>query len=87
MKRIYFDILLFISIFIFPWWVSFLFLIIGIFLFDNFYEFIIASLIIFIIYSPNDERLISSPLFFSSTIIVLYFIVQYIRSNIILYKK
>jgi hypothetical protein len=87
MKRIIFDIILFTSVFIFPWWISILLLFVGIFIFDNFYEFIIASVIIYALYSVPEHGLISSPIFFSSVIIILYIIIQSIRNNIILYKK
>jgi hypothetical protein len=87
MKRVIFDIILFISVFIFPWWISFLFLLIGIFAFKNFYEFIIADVIIYSLYSIPGDRLITSPIFFSLVIIILYITIQIIKNNIILYKK
>lgn len=87
MKRVIFDIVLFVSVFVFPWWISAILLFIGIFIFNNFYEFVIFSAIIFSLYSVSDGRLISSSIFFSGVIIILYFIIQYFRENIILYKK
>lgn len=87
MKRVIFDVVLFILVFISPWWVSVLLLFIGIFAFGNFYEFIVASVIIYSLYSIPSDRLISSPIFFSLIIIILYIIIQSIRNNIILYKK
>jgi hypothetical protein len=87
MKRVIFDIFLFVSIFTFPWWISVFLLVVGIFLFSNFYEFIIASIAIFGLYSTPNGRLIASPAFYSSFIIILYIFIQYIRDNIILYKK
>lgn len=87
MKRAIFDLVLFVSIFIFPWWVSILLLFVGIFVFNNFYEFIIANVIIYYLYSVPSTRLISSPIFFSSVIIILYIMIQFIRDNIIFYKK
>jgi len=87
MKRIFFDIILFISIFVFPWWVSLFFVFIGIFIFNNFYEFIGAGIIVFALYSFPDDRLISSPVFFSLLLIISYLVLQFIKSNIILYKK
>ena len=86
-KRVIFDVILFISVFVLPWWISVLLLFIGIFAFSNFYEFIIANVIIYSLYSNLGDRLISSPIFFSSIIIILYIIIQSIRNNIILYKK
>jgi len=88
MKRVIFDIILFISIFIFPWWVGILLLAIGLFVFANFYEFVAGGVLIFSLYAPmGDGRLISSPIFFSALIIFFYAITQIIKSNIIFYKK
>ena len=87
MKRVIFDVILLISVFVFPWWISVLLLLIGIFIFKNFFEFIVANIIIYSLYAVSNDRLISSPVFFSALIIVLYIAIQIIRNNIILYKK
>ena len=87
MKRIIFDVVLFISVFVLPWWFSVFLLFIGIFIFNNFYEFIIASVIIYSLYAIPGNRIISSPIFFSSVLIILYIAIEYIKNNIILYKK
>lgn len=87
MKRVIFDLILLVLIFIFPWWVSLFFILLGIFIFNNFYEFIISGVIIYFIYVPSGNQLIYSPILFSITIIISYIIIQLIRDNIILYKK
>jgi hypothetical protein len=87
MKRILFDIVLFLSAFIFPWWISILLLFIGIFLFKNFYEFIIDSIIIYSLYFIKEDSIISSPLFFYTTTIILFTIISLLRNNIIIYKN
>lgn len=87
MKRVIFNVILFISIFIFPWWISLFLIFVGIFIFNNFYEFILVNIIIYSLYVTKDNRLISSPIFFSSIVIASYIIIQSIRNNIILYKK
>ncbi|MBK5215207.1 MAG: hypothetical protein JJE53_00135 [Candidatus Pacebacteria bacterium] len=87
MKRVIFDIILFISVFIFPWWISALMLLVGIFIFNNFYEFIVASVINFSLYSTGDSRIISSVVYFPLIIITIYITIQFIKSNIILYKN
>lgn len=86
MKRVIFDLILFVSVFIFPWWISLFLVLVGIFLFDNFYEFIVSGVIIYSIYATKGGQLISSPIFFSILIILSYIIIQLIRDNIILYK-
>ena len=62
-------------------------LFIGIFIFNNFYEFIIASVIIYAVYANIGDRLLNSPIFFSGCIVAIYIVIQLIRNNIILYKK
>lgn len=87
MKRVVFDVLLFISIFIFPWWVSLCMILVGIFIFNNFYEFIITFVALYSLYSVQDGRLVSSPVFFSLVLSVAYLVVEVIKKNIILYKN
>lgn len=87
MKRIIFDIVMFISVFVFPWWISVLLLLFGIFVFKNFFEFILATVIIYSLYSIPGSGLIASPIFFSLFIIILYIAIQFLKNNIILYKK
>lgn len=85
-KRVIFDVILFISAFILPWWVVVVMLFIGIFIFSNFYEFIIISTIIYSLYSIPGDKVIYSPMFFSLISIVLYVSIQAVKNNIILYK-
>jgi hypothetical protein len=86
MKRAIFNIILFISVFTFPWWATVIMLFIGIFTFRNFYEFIFVGAIIYSLYYIPKDNLISSPIFFTSSIVILYWILQFIRNNIFLYK-
>lgn len=87
MKRVIFDIILLITVFVLPWWISVLLILIGIFVFNNFYEFLVANVIVYSLYSIPGTRLISSPVFFCLIIIVVYIGIQAIRENIILYKR
>jgi hypothetical protein len=87
MQRVIFDVLLFIFLFIWPWWVIFLILFIGIFIFKNFYEFIIVTLIIYSLYSIQGEGILYSSTFISLVTIFFYFLIQYLKNNIILYKN
>lgn len=50
MLRILLDILIFASIFYFSWWVTLVFVIIGILSFKNFYESIVAGLFFDLLY-------------------------------------
>jgi hypothetical protein len=50
-KRIIFDIVLFFSLFFLSWWVSLALIIAGIFIFESYYECLVASLILDCLYS------------------------------------
>lgn len=86
MKRGIFDIIFFLSLFILPWWIGVIFAFIGIFLFKDFYEFIVSGIIIYSLYIIPGNGLITSPIFFSAILIILYIGIQAFRSKIILYK-
>jgi len=86
-KRVIFDVVLILSAFILPWWVSGLLALIGIFIFDDFYEFVITGVIYYSLYANINNCLISFPIFFGTIIIVTYLIIQLIKNNLFLYKK
>jgi hypothetical protein len=87
MKRIIFDVVLFLSIFILPWWVTAVLAFVGIFIFGQFYEFIISGAIMYTVYSSQDGRAISSYLWFPLILCFLYVGIQALRRYIILYKN
>lgn len=87
MKRVFFDILLFIFIFLFPWWVTIIWAIVGLFLFKNFYEFLASSVIVYILSTVKGDSVFDKSFIIYSVIILFYLFVQYLRKNIILYKN
>lgn len=84
-KRIIFDILLFLSIFMLPWWIMVILVFVGIFIFKNFYEFIVSFVIMYSIYMIPGVKI--TPFWFSLIISTLYLSIQGIRHYIILYKQ
>jgi len=86
MKRGVFDIIFFLIIFILPWWVSVILAFAGVFIFKNFYEFIIASLILYSLYFIGSTRFLAYPYYFFAVIIIVYVILQLIRRRIIFYS-
>jgi len=84
-KRIIFDILLFLSIFILPWWITVILIFIGIFIFKNFYEFIGSFVIIYSLYVIPGVKI--SPFWFSLILSIIYISIQAFRNYIILYKN
>lgn len=87
MKRVFFDILLFACIFLSPWWVTLSLSVVGLFIFANFYEYLISSVIVYVVSTTPANTLFNNSLLIYSIIIIFYFITQYLRHNIILYKQ
>lgn len=87
MKRILFDIILFLSVFLFPWWVATILAFVGIFLFTQFYEFIGVGIIIYALYAIPGSRIIASTVWFPVIVSLIYIFIQFTRRYIILYKN
>ncbi|MEI6660205.1 MAG: hypothetical protein WCK91_02160 [bacterium] len=87
MKRVIFDIVLFVCLFIAPWWITAVIAIAGIFVFTQFYEYIIAGIMMFALFhTPGGSNLIASPFWFCTIIASIYVLAQLARRYIILYK-
>lgn len=87
LRRVIFDVILFISIFIFPWWVTLIWAVVGLFVFVNFYEFLISSVIVYTISVVPQGTLLNKSFFVYLSIIIFYMVAQYLRHYIILYKN
>lgn len=88
MKRVIFDIFLFLSVFILPWYVTLFLALIGIFIFNNFYEWLAVSIVMYALYAtPNGDRIINSKIYFPLIVSLTYIGVQALRRSIILYKS
>lgn len=68
-----------------PWWVTLILAFVGIFIFNNFYEFIVSFVIMYSIYMIPGVKI--TPFWFSLIISTLYLGIQGIRHYIILYKQ
>jgi hypothetical protein len=87
MKRVIFDIILLLSVFILPWWISAVLALIGIFIFHEFYEFLAVGMIIHVLYVVPGPRVISSDIWFPVILVGVYVAIQALRRYIILYKN
>ncbi len=87
MKRGIFDIILFLSLFILPWWVGAILAMVGIFVFKKYYEFIISGMIIYSIFTIPGSGLLTSSISFFALLIILYQGIQILRRRIILYDS
>jgi len=87
MKRLIFDIVLIISVFTLPWWITFILALLGIFVFNNFYEFIISMSIIYALHAvKGSPQILASPLWFAVIITGIYLGIQFLKQHIILYQ-
>ncbi len=87
MKRVVFDVLLISFIFLLPWWVTLIFAILGLFIFVSFYEFLIASVLIYTITSVPESTIFNIHSLIYFLIVIFYLMIQYLRRFIILYKN
>jgi hypothetical protein len=87
MKRVIFDIILLISVFILPWWISTVLVLVGIFMFREFYEFLAIGMIMHILYAVPGPRIIASDIWFPIILVGVYIGIQALKRYIILYKN
>lgn len=86
MKRVIFDCLAILCLFLMPWWVVGIIALLGLFYFKSFYEFILIGFSIVSIYKPISGSYLSSYIYLYTFIIISYILIQIIRNYIILYK-
>jgi hypothetical protein len=83
--RVVFDIVLFLSLFIVPWWLSLSVALVGVFFFSRFYEIIIAGVVVDILYGVPQASFFGFQ-YISSIVTVLFFIGgEYIKKRMIFY--
>ena len=87
MKRAFFDLFLILFIFLAPWWLTVILSIAGMFLFKNFFEFIVANVAIVLLSTTGNEHLTTKTFLIYSAIVIIYILAQYLRSQIILYRN
>ena len=87
MNRVVFDILLFLCLFTMPWWLTGVLALIGIFVWKQFYEFIFVWVIMYSLFAVPDTRFISSPIWYSLIVGVVYVGIQTLRRNMAIYKN
>ena len=73
--------------FILPWWVGVTLVLIGIFLFDKFYEFIITLVILYSLYMIEGTTKTSTLILGAISINAIYFGIQILKSRISFYKS
>jgi hypothetical protein len=80
-QRIFFDILLFLSLFLLPWWVTIILGIVLIFRFKNFYEFIFICFLIDS-YFGQQVKILDSYFIFTFIGIFIFIIINKVKENL-----
>lgn len=86
MNRVAFDIIVCISLWLCPWWVVSVVAFIGLISYKDFYEFLFVGSIIFALYNIPTRGIMTSPLWYSLTLSVIYLGIQLSRRYITYYK-
>ncbi len=85
-NRIFFDLILFISIMVLPWWLSFFLSVYLFFIFNRYVELIFAGLLFDVLYSIEIDGFKTVWPFLLMLSIVLYisltYLKKYLRSNV-----
>lgn len=87
MPRIVFDTFLLFSIFIFPWWVSFVLAVVGFFVFKKYFEYIATCIVLFLLYSYDNGTFWTTEIFLAIFTTFSYVAMMVLKQNIIYYKK
>ena len=79
-RRIIIDFVLFLGVFLFPFWINLLIGIICLFLFRNFYEFVIFSLLADLLYGGGTRQFLGIPFALSSFALLSYALVFFSKN-------
>jgi len=79
------DFFLLVSIVVFPYWITLLVGAVFLFYFRDFYEYIVAALIMDLLYGGGTIRVLNIPFILSFVSVVLYVSVTLLKRRIILY--
>ena len=85
LKRIVFSSVLLISVYIFPWYISSTLGILGMFIFANYIEGIIAGVLIDLVYGTTGFLFGSVAAIFSVGFILAFFIIEKLKSRLRIY--
>lgn len=87
LKRIILDIVLILSVFILPWWVTAIVALAGMFMFAGYYEFLVVAVMMHSLYGIHGTGFAASAAFFYVTALFIFVAIQLLRNNIIFYQK
>jgi len=85
--RISFNFILLLSILFSTWWFTFFLVVVGVFLFKNFYEAIFAGLLIDLLYGVVAEEFYGIWFVFTASFLILFLLVERFKKNIRVYES
>jgi len=86
LKRVALDIILFISLIaLVPWWIAAIFALALSFYFQNYYEIIIAGILLDAFYGTPQNIFFDSTLFFTICSLIIFLAVKILKKKIIYY--
>ncbi len=86
LKRTLFDVVLVIGIFTLPWYATVILSIIGVFLFESFYEYLVINTVVYALYGGAGLGVFSDPLVYAIIIIGLFIGITELRRSVIFYS-
>ncbi len=84
--RIIIDIFIILSIVVCPWWLTFLLIILGLFLFNKFYEAFLFGLILDSLYGISREIFLEKDYISILIVIVLFFLINWLKKRLRIYS-
>lgn len=85
-RRLFIDLVLLISVFVLPWWLTLLAAILSVFLFSHYIEAIVIALMIDLLYGFGDVVAIGIKLPAFSIIVLVYVVAIPLKRRLIFYK-
>lgn len=83
MKRSIFDVCLLLGVFLLPWWVVLVLCLLGIFLFNNFYESIVIFLLNYAVYGQANNGLFASNVYLPIILIIVFILMRAFKRQFI----
>lgn len=85
-KRIIIDVILLVSVFVFPWWLSFFGAVVLMLFFEKFIELIAVGFILDSLYGFPHGGFFGFQYFLTTVMIFLFFIFRFLKSKMIFYR-
>jgi len=86
LKRAALDLILFISLTaLVPWWIAVIFALALSFYFQNYYEIIVAGILLDAFYGTPQNMFFDTALFFTFFSVIIFFVVEILKKKIIYY--